>query len=488
MLAVAVALRVAPWLWPHTFLGVQESDDGVYYGASRLLLHGLLPYDDFTIVHPPGVSVLLLPFAALGEVAGDAVGLAAARVAIVVIAVANVLLVHRLALLLPGPPERLRRVALVAAGLYALMPDAVVAEHTVLLEPVVTLFGLLALVALLRRPGLLAAGLSGASCIVAVSVKLFACLYVVGLLGYLLGRTRRHLLVPFVAGLTVGSAVLVLPFFLVAPSAFWHDVVVTQLSRPADAADSGVARLVDMTGLGAVGVVAGAVLLVVVLAVVAVTQGRPSPPYALVGLLGVAGAVAFLRSPSYFPHYGAFLAPFLALVVSRCLVRDDLRVWLRRSAAVVVGCVAATYAAGSAYDVATSRGQDDFGQVGRLVGPGSCVFSELASPALAAGVLRDPSAACPSWLDGRGVAYTQATGWPADQDYYPAGFVADARWQEGVRAQLAAADYLLISAAPGRVPEWDQATRAYAAAHFSRVLTLDGPRHAHAQLWRRTPP
>ena len=103
---VGLALRIAPWLRANGFLGVQEYDDGVYYGAAKALLHGLLPYRDFTIVHPPGSTVLLLPFAALGSVFGDPVGLASARVAVAVLAVANIVLVHRLAQLLPTAPSR----------------------------------------------------------------------------------------------------------------------------------------------------------------------------------------------------------------------------------------------------------------------------------------------------------------------------------------------------------------------------------------------
>ena len=111
---VAIALRAYPFFQPHTFLGVMEVDDGVYYGASRMLLDGLVPYRDFLIVHPPVTSVLLLPSALIGSWFGDPVGLASARVLMVAVGVANVLLVHRLALRLPGASPR---AALVAAGL-----------------------------------------------------------------------------------------------------------------------------------------------------------------------------------------------------------------------------------------------------------------------------------------------------------------------------------------------------------------------------------
>ena len=98
ILTVAGLLRIWPWLRPHALNAVWEYDDGVYYAASRAVLHGLWPYRDFTIVHPPLISLLLLPFALLGAVFGDAAGMAAARVATVAVGVANIWLVYLLAL------------------------------------------------------------------------------------------------------------------------------------------------------------------------------------------------------------------------------------------------------------------------------------------------------------------------------------------------------------------------------------------------------
>jgi len=57
--------------WPsHNLFGVLEYDDGVYYAAARLLLDSYLPYSDFSIVHPPGVSLVLLPAAVFGYLLG----------------------------------------------------------------------------------------------------------------------------------------------------------------------------------------------------------------------------------------------------------------------------------------------------------------------------------------------------------------------------------------------------------------------------------
>lgn len=457
VLAVAVLLRVVPWLLPHTFLGVQESDDGVYYASARLLLDGQVPYRDVTIVHPPGIAVLLAPFAAVGALLGDSVGMALARLAMVGVAVLNTVLVHRLAQRVPGVNP------LLAAAVYAVMPNAVVAEHTVLLEPVVSLLCLTALLVLPRRPFL-----AGVLCAAGVAVKLFAGAYVLVLLAWLLWQ-RRDALIAYAAGLLAGTALLVGPLLAAAPHAFVTDVVRTQLERPADAADHGLARVTDLLGLHWTSPVIGTALLVALLVALA-RQGRPAPERVLwLGVLGV-GAVAFATSPSYFPHYAAFLAPALGIVLAG--VARPL------GAAFLVGMVLTT-----TFDLARdSRPQDDWHAAGERIPDGACVWSELASYPIAAGVFRPPTSDCPGWVDGRGVAYTRAGDWPKDRSFYPAGFRADQGWQAETREQMSHADWLLLGA---EVPELDDTTWAYVRTHFTRVQVLHGPKHAAGEVWRR---
>src|SRR5689334_22729672 len=56
---------------PHALSGIHGSaekgnyDDGIYFGAAIRLIHGWLPYRDFLLPHPPGLTVLLSPIAAL---------------------------------------------------------------------------------------------------------------------------------------------------------------------------------------------------------------------------------------------------------------------------------------------------------------------------------------------------------------------------------------------------------------------------------------
>ena len=485
ILVVAAVLRVAPWLRPHVFLGVQEYDDGVYYGAARLLLHGQLPYRDVTIVHPPGAGLLMAPFAALGQLVGDPAGLAAARVLVVVVALANALLVARLASGWAG-----RRAGLVAAACYAVLPTAVGAEHTVLLEPFVTVCCLGAVVLLTEGDTARRRAAAGALLAAAVSIKLFGAAYLLAVVPWLVLRRRARDLLALGAGFVAGLTVLVLPFVLPAPGAFWHDVVVTQLSRPADATVSGVARAVDLVGLRPVSVPVG-LLLLVALCGAGVHRWRAAPreqgPGARVGaglwlaVLGISG-LAFLLSASYFQHYGEFVAPAVAVLVAWALTGGQPGRW--RSP--LLGLTLAAFALGAVVGDLRTQGQSDLRRLGRSVPAGRCVFAETASLAIAADLLRPPSPACPGWVDGRGVIYTQSTGWPRGVSFYNAGFTSNARWQAAVVDQLSHASFLLLSRPAGSVPEWSATTRTYAVTHFRPVLVLPARGRGAAELWRRT--
>lgn len=476
VLLVGLALRVYPWFLPNGFLGVLEQDDGVYYGAAQLLLHGQLPYRDVAMIHPPGSALLLAPFAALGGLLGDPIGLAAARVAIAGVAIVNTLLVHRLALRLPGGT---RGTALAAAAAYALMPNAVVAEHTVLLEPIVNLACLLALLLLttttdIARSSVLAAG---ALLAVAVSTKLFAAAWVVVVVVWLVATHRARLLRWLAAGLAFGAGLMILPFAAADPQEFWQDVIVTQASRPQGQGRAG--RLVDLAGFGPLPLALGIPLLALVVVLVASSIRRSSPPYRLLwGVLGLS-ALAFMTSASYFPHYAAFLAPALALVITA-------RANLLRYAGVAL--VLAAFGAGAVIDDAKAQRQGDLRAVGALVPPGSCVFYEHVSVAIAADRFEPPTASCPAWLDGRGLLYSRSTSWPADRDFYYEGFTTNAWWQAELRGQLEHADYLLIKGAPGQILEWSDTTRDYVRLHFQRVIALPGRDHAETELWRRVSP
>ena len=463
----ALVLRAYPWFLPHTLLGVMEVDDGVYYGASRMLLAGHLPYADFTIVHPPVTSILLLPFAALGALVGDPYGLAAARLTMAGVAVANVLLVHRLATTVT--PRRAW--ALAAAAGYAVMPDAVIAEHTLLLEPVVNLFCLSAVLLLVRNRPFLA----GALFAVAGGVKVFAAAYVLAVLAWLVLSHRQHLLRPLLAGLATAGFILIGPFFAAAPSAFWLDVVTTQGSRPNDNTHGGLVRMLDEVVPHAVALTALIALIGLVLLFARAFERRHPQSWVTLWIVVTgAGVIAFANSPSYFPHYGAFLIPPVMVLLAH-----------PRVPGLLLGALLLVWTGASVHDVVTTRGQGDLAAAGRLVPDNACVWSEGLSLSIAADVLRLPDATCPGWIDGRGVNLTWNTDWPHTKEYYPsAGFVQSERWQREIRSQLTHASYLLLSSTPDRIDEWTPLTQAFARERFRPIWQQSSGR-VHAVLLER---
>ena len=106
-------------------------DGSVYYASASALTHGLLPYRDFLLLHPPGITLALLPFAALGRLVGDPYAFALARLAWFGLGAVSTALVFAGR---PVPRARGRRVA--AAAFYAVFVPAVVSEHTTSLEAV----------------------------------------------------------------------------------------------------------------------------------------------------------------------------------------------------------------------------------------------------------------------------------------------------------------------------------------------------------------
>ena len=75
---------------------VQGYDDGVYYGASAAFVHGLLPYKDFVLVHPPGILLILAPFIYFSHLTNDFIGLVSARFVFMLIGATSTALIYRI--------------------------------------------------------------------------------------------------------------------------------------------------------------------------------------------------------------------------------------------------------------------------------------------------------------------------------------------------------------------------------------------------------
>lgn len=490
VLLLAASIRIFPWFLPHVFVGVMEYDDGVYYAASSALLHGQVPYRDFVILHPPGSTIALLPFAAAGSVFGDSYGLAAARVGTVVISLANIFLVSRIASgALHGAQSR-AVAALLSAFTYAAYTNAVQSEHTFLLEPLLNLICLISVYVLLRaRRTRRDALLVGIGLAVATLIKVFAAAYVIAVVVWYCASHRGKDAVATLLTYVAALSVLMVPWTVVAGASVWRDLVQTQLGRPPAGGMSGTGRGSDILGLtGFLGhpAPAGTVILSSVLLLAWLVWMCRADHRAWLSLTVLLVAVpAFLLSGPYFSHYSAFLAPSLAIALGRAGAQfsDNPSHRLPSSALVATAALYATFLlVGAGRPLLKWSGQGDIAlAVERVVPQQACIFTDAQSLAVAANRLATSSRSCPQWVDGRGYALT-LTGEKAG-DFYPNGFQRLARWQHETVVQLQTADYLLLRGRTAALSEWDSSTRDYVHAHFRLVdaWTGDWP----WQIWSR---
>ena len=329
--AVAVALvagaaRIVPVVRGGGLTGLGNYDDGVYYATGTALVHGLLPYRDYLFLHPPGIVLLLAPFGLAGH---DPTGLATARLAWMLLGVANSVLVARI----------LRPVGLLAAAVgglfYATAFSAVYIEWTPLLEaPAQTC--VLSAVLLLGRaertgsPTRVGVLLAGALLGVSATFKIWGVVPVATVLVWLLVR-RRWRTEWLATGAVAAVTLICLPFFVAAPTQMWRMVVIDQLGRGRSSSSLSV-RWVGILTLGlhplaasAAGFVAITVIVVPALLAVAFTVRQAR----LCVVLVLSLTTLLLASPSWFLHYpGLATGPLaVALGAGTGVLVDRLARW-----------------------------------------------------------------------------------------------------------------------------------------------------------------
>jgi hypothetical protein len=443
---------------PGSLFGI-TADVSVYFGASIRLVHGALPYRDYVFVQPPGFLLLATPFAFLSELIGTRDGLAVLRLCTPLVAAVSVVLVGQLV------RHRGPAASFIACGVMALFPAELYALHSVLLEPVVDVCCLGGAVLIfdgdtLAGPRRLAAG--GILFGLAGTVKASAILPVLVIAVLCLPRLRRRVL-PFVAGVVLGFAVPTLPFFLAAPASLYRDVVTTQVSRiPASARVPVATRLGDLTGAAAVtnrdSVAIGATIALVALVVGAFALSRRRPTTLEWFAIGscVAVGVAQLAPAQYYPHYAAFIAPFLAIVLAVSLAR----VVGERAPRLALVIAAASVAALLINQVSSLRGQsspDVVAAVDSVVPAGGCTTSDAPRNLVTTDRFVATASGCTNMTDPNGTMLALGVG-PA----------ASAVWL----ATFHHTDYLVTDTPIARWTIPADAS-AYVASHF-RVVRSDG--------------
>jgi alpha-1,2-mannosyltransferase len=496
LIALSVALAAAFSLavgWYQLF-GLRELheyleyDDGVWFGTSVRLAHGIFPYRNFVDDQPPGVPVAMLPFALLSRSVGTATAFAAARVAVPLFETVGVLalgwmLRHRGALTVA-----------VACGAMAVYPVCLIDQRTVMLEPFCATFCLLGLAAVFDgdrlhgRTGPLVVG--GAFFGLAGSCKAFALLPFVVVAAALLASPARRRLVPFLAG-TAGAFVVVCgPFFVLAPGAFVHDVIVTQLSRTGTVDPSIYDRLTSLVGSPPSQVPtplpdASQRTLAVVLAVVIVVlvvggyaAGRLQDhryPTTVLGWFTRLDAVAIatvvvtgagLATPAaYYYHYAAFFGPFLALMVGLAAGRTAMLA--PKTAAALTAALLLAGAVHAIHVVRASRGGlPDVALVQRFVPAGACVLGDDAPTLLLADRFSSTVPGCTAVTDAFGTTLSSDGGYPATSP--------EAESSATVKTWLVAlehADYVVLALGyqERRIPWNSPVLQGYLQEHFRTV-------------------
>jgi Glycosyltransferase family 87 len=485
---VGLALRLYQLSRPGYLLGITEYDDGTDFGSAVRLVHGALPYRDFIMVQPPGITLLMAPVALATKTLGTVSGMAAARVLTALASAA--------AVPLGGLLTRHRGLVAVTVtcGILAVYPDSLLAARTVLLEPWLVLGCLLGALAVFdgdrlaggRRLlwGGLAFGFAGA-------VKVWAILPVLVIIALTARRPRDA--ARFAAGVAVGFLAAVLPFALLAPGTFYRGVILAQLVR-ADLARVPLGfRLQHMLGLthapqlptpALVAIAAAVIVIIAGLSVLAVRLTHQAPPalekfatatFALV-------AVAFLWPSDFYNHYSAFLAPFLALAIalplSRVLgapavagARARRMVLLRRGAALLAVLTLTAFAALQAAaesHLAAAIPASEISAAERVIPPGACVLSDQMSYTIAIDRFASNAPGCSTMVDGVGSDYALSGG---RNGLTGAGNVpaVEQLWMSAFRA----AQYLWLTSDNTRRIPWTPRLRAYFLANF--VPLTQGP-------------
>jgi hypothetical protein len=315
----ALVIGLIPLTWTNHWSGAFSYDEGAYVGSAIELARGLLPYRDFAFVQPPGITILLLPIAALGRAFGAGTQ--------DVTNVARVLTVLATALSagLAALAVRHRGIVgmMVAGGALAAFPLAYTSFSSTLLEPYLDVLCLLGVVVLFRRgsivsgPWRLYAG--GIVFGLAIGFKIWALIPAgLGVLWTL--RTGWRIAARYLAGIVTGVLVMFGPFLVASPQAFVRDVFLAQADR-LNVTKVGFDRFASITGVQYLRfpIWWAWVLVALWLALLALAHlpRRPVGPGRSLDWFVSATAVVVLAllmvGHPYYPHYANILAPWVAI-------------------------------------------------------------------------------------------------------------------------------------------------------------------------------
>lgn len=309
-IVLGATVRAWPLLRGHGLqTGIDMYDDGVYVAAASLFVRGVMPYRDFVLVHPPGLTLFLSPVAWLEPVSAYL----AARWLFVAVGTLNLLLAGWAARRWLGAWP-----AVAAIAVYALLPEVTQYERAALLEPLLNTGAFTVFIIGVGAPARwrpIALGIAvGLMC----SVKLTGVLWAApaGLFAFR-HDGKRGVGSAVAAALIIGLAIA-LPFAWPSPSRFVEQLVIFHLRRPPDGvlAATQRAHILWMRGW--------ALYVFCALAALAVRLRKPGTERerALFTPLALAATLLFgflLSAKTFWVEYSVALGPVQALGVALAL-------------------------------------------------------------------------------------------------------------------------------------------------------------------------
>lgn len=455
--ALAIVVRFLAVQRGGGLFGMSDYDGSVYFTGADSILSGRVPYNDFVLLHPPGILVILAPFAALGRLIGDPWGFAVARLAFMALGALNAVLLVKLA-------GRVGFLAAAAAGIsYAVWYPSMYAERTTLLEPLGTTAILVSLVLMfqVQRVTPRAQLLIGVVIGLGATVKIWGVVPIAVFVLWELYVRGWRASARVAAGAAAAITVVCLPFFALAPGSMFRMVVLDQIGRPV-IKPSIVGRLSFMSSLNIFLGGSGRLLTTVIvlsvglLALACALYNWRDPSLRIVTLLLFAVGGVLLESPSYYLHYAEFVAAPGALTIAIATQRlFDWATVKRRQIVryVTIAAVALPLAGLTVYAAARMSLGERLIWVHKdtVAAVKGCVYANDPAALIEFNVLSsDLKQGCHVWVDLTGLTYEPRVKHPNGVTH-PVKRINNPVWQHDLYAYLKSGSTTILLTRPNAV-------------------------------------
>ena len=294
-----------------------DYDEGVYFATAALFNKGFLPYRDFVSVHPPGLVLFLSGVAKIHEFFSANIqdSFVFAKGLATFVGVLNTALVG----VVVKRVTKSGSIALLAASLYAIYPEAVTVERGTFLEPILNLTCLLVTFFVIERQYLsskkiLAAGIF---CGLAMTIKLWAGIWFLAVLVTLPKENRFRYGFSFATAATITWLLCILPFFASAPRNFYEQILLFHLGRAPDGDIAKLPRLLAIWKWYRFPIVFLCFSWVMFSLNKSTRENCRRISFVITTYVLI--LCAFMASPSYWDQYNAFLAPSESILAAVAL-------------------------------------------------------------------------------------------------------------------------------------------------------------------------